>query len=166
MEHGSPVPKIINSKCFGSSSIFISPKNPLTEIRNGKINAYPNMAEAADVTRSNSGVYWYFGFPWFCRKLAKLPQMVVEKHNVTATQNGPYKFGLPWRAEMKSCVLFIIQLKLLAKKCSNYNTHALIDTICWEKTYQLRRIYGFSRVFSSLFRKFNKKKRKTYQLGA
>jgi len=42
----------------------------------------------------------------------------------------------------------------------NYSTNALIDTICWEKTYQLRRISGFSSVFS---RKFDKN-RKTYQL--
>ena len=67
-------------------------------MKNGKIKAYPKIAEAADVTRSNSGVYLYIGLPWFWIKLAKLPQMAVEKHNVTDIQNGPYKSGFPWRA--------------------------------------------------------------------
>ena len=32
-------------------------------MKNGKIKAYPKIAEAADVTRSNSGVYLYIGLP-------------------------------------------------------------------------------------------------------
>ena len=41
---------------------------------------------------------------------------------------------------------------------ARYSTHVLIDTICWEKTYQLGINSGFSSVFSRIFfRKFDKK---------
>ena len=56
--------------------------------------------------------------------------------------------------------------RLLIK--SKYSTHALIDTICSEKAYQLGRMSDFSSIFSRIifFRKFDKKyKIRAYQLG-